>query len=301
MPRKKGINTKGKEGKKPQSDTSEKNGGNRQKTPQILRGFKDILPGDQPYWDFVRDTLREIAYKYSFSRIDLPILEQTNLFKRTVGDVTDIVEKEMFSFVGQSGESMSLRPEATASVARGYIEHGMLNHPQPVKLYYIGPMFRYDRPQAGRYRQFHQFGFEIIGEDGPTADTQIILMTYRFFQALGLDVIMKTNSIGCSHCRPEYTKALVAYYKTKKSQLCEDCQRRMVKNPLRLLDCKEESCVPLKADAPQLVDFLCADCQAHFMSVLEMLDELEIPYMLDPTLVRGLDYYNRTTFEVFMA
>lgn len=272
---------------------------NHVKTPQILRGFKDILPLEQPWWEYVRETAKAVARKYGFSRVDTPILEPTGLFKRTVGEYTDIVEKEMFSFIDMGGENVSLRPEATASIARMYIEHGMLNLPQPVQMFYMGPMFRYDRPQSGRYRQFHQFGFEIIGEVGAAADAKILLMTYNFFQKIGLPVNFKMNSIGCLVCRTEYVKSLSAYYKIKKNTLCKDCQRRLVKNPMRLLDCKNEACLPLKEDAPQIVDALCEDCQKHFMRLLEYLDDLEIPYLMDATLVRGLDYYNRTTFEIY--
>ena len=265
------------------------------RTPQLLRGFKDILPTDQVYWEHVRETVNELARKYGFERIDTPLLESTSLFRRSVGDVTDIVEKEMFSFTSMGGDHMSLRPEATASIVRAYLEHGMFNLPQPIKLFYIGPMFRYDRPQSGRYRQFHQFGFEVLGEENPAADAKVILMAYNFLKLMELDVVITVNSIGCLSCRGEFKKALQNYYKTKKNSLCKDCQKRLLKNPLRLLDCKEEECKPFKSDAPQIVDWLCDDCQQHFMRVLELLDDLGVPYMLDSGLVRGLDYYNRTT------
>lgn len=273
---------------------------NRGKTPQLLRGFKDIMPEEQPYWEWIRKSIDELAVKYSFQRIDTPILESTSLFKRTIGELTDVVQKEMFSFETPGEDHVSLRPEATASVARAYIEHGLMNQPQPLKLFYVGPMFRYDRPQAGRLRQFHQFGFEILGEGSPSADALMIHITIQFFKKLGLSVNVHINSIGCLACRGEYKKKLQNYYRGKRSQLCKDCQVRLQKNPLRLLDCKEESCVPLKEDAPQGVDSLCQECQDHFMKVLEHLDELTVPYVLDSTLVRGLDYYNRTAFEFFL-
>jgi histidyl-tRNA synthetase len=270
------------------------------KNLQSLRGFNDILPSEQPYWQFVYEKLSLVVKKYNFQRIDTPIVEPTGLFKRSIGDATDIVEKEMFSFDGLGGDAMSLRPEATASIARAHIEHGMLNWPQPVKLYYVGPMFRYDRPQTGRYRQFNQFGFEMLGEAGPAADAEILLMTYRFFQSLGLEVTFDINSIGCVSCRAEYKKLLLNFYRPKKSKLCSDCQKRFGKNPLRLLDCKVPSCIVEREDMPQIVDSLDEECQAHFMRVLECLDDLGIPYMLNAQLVRGLDYYNRTAFEVFL-
>jgi len=269
------------------------------KTPQVLRGFKDILPGEQKYWDLIRDKVKKLAFDYGFSRIDLPVLEETALFVRTVGKETDIVAKEMFSFIDRGGDNVSLRPEATASVARAYINHGMLNLPQPVKLFYMGPMFRYERPQSGRYRQFNQFGFEIFGDVNPVLDAQIILMSYNFYQDLGIPVNVQINSIGCDQCRKDYKSQLVSYYKTQKSDLCEDCLTRMTKNPLRLLDCKEEKCSAIAEDAPQIVDWLCDECKNHFVKVLEYLDELEIPYNLNPTLVRGLDYYTKTVFEIW--
>lgn len=271
----------------------------KSRTPQSLKGFKDILPDEQLYWSYILQQIVAIGQKYSFSRIDTPLLEPTVLFKRSIGDTTDIVEKEMYSFVAPSGENVSLRPEATASIVRVYIEHGMMNLPQPVKLYYVGPMFRHDRPQHGRYRQFHQVGFEVLGEANPAADAQMMLIAFQLLQSLGISVCLYVNSIGCVTCREAYKKELVAYYKTKKNILCKDCQRRLTRNPLRLLDCKESACKGLKEDAPQIVDSLCEECQTHFMAVLEYIDDLSVPYMLDAHLVRGLDYYNRTTFEVF--
>jgi len=268
-------------------------------TPQVLRGFKDILPAEQKYWFLIRDKARSMATDYGFTRIDSPLLEETSLFNRAVGKETDIVAKEMFSFVDRGGDNVSLRPEATASVVRAYINHGMLNLPQPVKLYYIGSMFRYDRPQSGRYRQFNQFGFEALGDMHPVLDAQVIIMTYNFFKELGLDVSIQINSIGCPVCRKEYKVQLVNYYKTQKADLCEDCKIRLVKNPLRLLDCKEEKCLAIKEDAPQIVDWLCEECKNHFVRVLEFLDALEISYNLNSHLVRGLDYYSKTVFEIW--
>lgn len=269
------------------------------KPAQILRGFKDILPAEQKYWQYIRQKAGQLAADYGFDRIDLPVLEETSLFIRAVGKETDISSKEMYTFEDRGGDLISLRPEATASVARAYINHGMLNLSQPVKLFYIGPMFRYDRPQSGRYRQFYQFGFEAIGDDHPVLDAQVIIMAYLFFQDLGIDVNLQINSIGCPDCRKEYLTNLITYYKSQKSDLCDDCKDRMTKNPLRLLDCKEEKCIAIAEDAPQIVDWLCDECKNHFVRVLEFLDELEIPYNLNPQLVRGLDYYTKTVFEVW--
>ncbi|MBI5621410.1 histidine--tRNA ligase [Candidatus Falkowbacteria bacterium] len=265
---------------------------------QLLRGFKDILPADQGPVQYLQTKATELAKFYGFGKIDTPLLEMTSLFRRSVGDVTDIVEKEMYTFTDAGGDSVSLRPEITASVVRAYNEHGMLNLPQPVKVFYWGSCFRYDRPQTGRYRQFNQFGLETIGEMNPAVDAEIILLSYLFLKEIGLKVEMQVNSIGCPNCRPEYKKNLIAYYRRKKRNLCGDCQRRLLKNPLRLLDCKEEGCQELKSEAPQIVDWLCEECKNHFMRVLEYLDALSIPYNLNSFLVRGLDYYTKTVFEI---
>jgi histidyl-tRNA synthetase len=227
-------------------------------------------------------------------------LEHTDLFVRGVGEGTDIVEKEMFSLKTKGGDSLVLRPEATAAVMRSYFEHGMHRLPQPVKLFYFGRMFRHERPQAGRYRQFHQYGVEILGGDSdPLYDAQTILVMYRFLSELKIEnMIIKINSIGCKKCRSSYLQKLSNYY--KKHKMCKDCERRLQINPLRVLDCKNKQCGELKEESPKLVDSLCGDCKTHFKGVLEYLDELELPYMLDHHLVRGLDYYSRTVFEIFL-
>lgn len=271
------------------------------KTPELLRGFRDILPEEQKYWDAVRTKVREVANAYSFKRLITPVLEEESLFVRTVGKQTDIVEKELYTFELPGGEKAALRPEFTAGFARAYINHGMLNQPQPVKLWDFGPLFRHDRPQAGRYRQFHQLNFEVFGSDEAIIDAQLMVILHSLFKELGLDTVMRVNSIGTVETRQEYKVELVAYYRQHRSKLCDDCKKRLTKNPLRLLDCKEEDCAELKDEAPQIVDWLDEDSKNHFMQVLEFLDEIEVPYVLDPQLVRGLDYYNRTVFEVYLA
>ncbi|MBT6691232.1 histidine--tRNA ligase [Candidatus Parcubacteria bacterium] len=265
---------------------------------QLVKGMKDILADEQVYWSVIRDKVTEMAKNYGFSRIDTPVVEFTSLFKRTIGEETDVVSKEMYSFVTQGGDKLSLRPENTAGVVRSYIEHGMLNLPQPVKLFYIGPQFRHDKPQAGRYRQFWQFGFEAIGDEDPVVDAQMIVMSYSILKDLGLDVEVQINSVGDSECRPQYLKVLKQYYQGYKKELCADCTKRFTKNTLRLLDCKSKRCKELADEAPQLVDHLSSDCKNHFMAVLEYLDEMDIKYNLNPKIVRGLDYYTRTAWEI---
>lgn len=262
-----------------------------------VTGMRDILPQDQKYWERVREVAKQISKDYDYERIDTPILEYSELFVRGVGSQTDIVEKEMFSFVDQGGDSLVLRPEGTASVVRAYIQHGLLNHTQPVKFFYEGPLFRHEKPQSGRYRQFFQFGFEAIGEDNPALDAQLILMGWNSLNDLGIESVIQVNSIGCKECREEYKKALVKYYKTKSKLLCENCKNKMGRNPLRLLDCKEEGCRSLREDSPQILDYLDDACKNHFMKVIGYLDELDLPYVLNPYIVRGLDYYTRTIFE----
>ncbi len=270
------------------------------KYPKLLRGFKDILPSDQHYWRFLKKIVENFSESYDFKRIDPPILEEAVLFIRSIGKQTDIVEKEMFSFTDHSDGTVVLRPEATASVCRAYINHGMSNLPQPVKMYYWGPMFRREKPQSGRQRQFHQFGFEVIGDEIPVIDAQIIMIVSNFFKEIGLNKIsIQINTIGCPDCRKTYIQELVSYYRSKRKLLCEDCKNRLTKNPLRLLDCKKPSCQFIKNEAPQILDWVCEDCKSHFMKVVEYLDELSISYKLNPYLVRGLDYYTKTVFEIW--
>jgi histidyl-tRNA synthetase len=266
---------------------------------QLVTGMHDILPQDQAYYDKIQEAARKVFAFYDFEKIDTPVLEDANLFIKSVGENTDIVEKEMFNLRTKGKDSLVLRPEGTASIMRAYIEHGFVSLPQPVRLWYFGPFFRYEKPQAGRYRQFNQFGVEIIGESDPIVDVQTILVMYSVLSDLGLKGLMvKVNSIGDDNCRPLYRKALVKYLREKKTGLCSDCQKRMKVNPLRVLDCKNEKCQEVLSSAPQSVDYLCEDCKKHLKDVLEYLDELKVPYCLDSRLVRGLDYYSRTVFEI---
>ncbi len=277
----------------------EKKSKKRSKFLSLLRGFKDILPEENDYWRKVNEVSLQILSDYGFLEIKTPMLESTALFKRTTGENTDIVEKEMFTFTDKSRDSITLRPELTPGMARSYVEHGMINKPQPVKLFQIGPVFRYDRPQAGRFRQFNQLDLEIIGNEKPVADAEIIFMSYLIAKKLGVETSIRINSLGDLESRKEYIKLLKDFFRSKKRFLCEDCKRRFLKNPLRILDCKELACRELCVDSPQLVDNLDDDSKKHFIKVLEHLDECEVPYVLDPFIVRGLDYYNRTVFEIF--
>jgi len=271
----------------------------KKKRFQLVKGMRDILPDEQIFWFHIENVVKQVADKYGYHRISTALLESTELFKRSVGTTSDIVEKEMYSFEDKGGENVSLRPEFTAGIARAYIEHGMFNLPQPIKLYSFGPCFRYDKPQAGRLRQFHQFNFEVIGEADAICDAQIILLTYKIYQALNVPVVVQINSIGCPECRPEYETVLKDYLKKFRSKLSELSQKRLNKNSLRILDSKEEVDQAIIKDAPQQVDYLCERCKDHFIQVLEYLDELEIPYALNFKVVRGLDYYTRTTFEIW--
>lgn len=267
--------------------------------PQQLRGMKDILPADQPWWEAVRRQADLEAAAFGFGRIETPVVEATALFQRSIGEATDIVEKEMYTFTDKGGDSVTLRPEFTAGIVRAYLDHGLVAWPQPAKLYTLGPLFRYDRPQAGRFRQFWQLNFEVIGDAHPVVDAELLLLVYHFFTALRITPSLQVNSIGDGQCRPAYVKALTDYLKPRRAQLCEACQRRLQNNPLRVLDCQQPICRAITQDAPPTMDHLCEDCRQHFTRVLEYLDEVDVPYALNPRLVRGFDYYTRTTFEVW--
>jgi histidyl-tRNA synthetase len=267
---------------------------------QSPTGMHDILEGDYRYYEKINDIVESIAGFYNFTRIETPILEQRDLFSKGIGLSTDIVKKEMFTLRTKGGDYLSLRPEGTAPVVRAYIENGMRNLPKPVKLWYFGPFFRHEKPQAGRYRQFWQFGLEILGEESPAMDAEIVQIVYSLFKDLKIqNVTIEVNSIGDSCCRPYYKKLLVSYLKSRTGSLCANCQKRIKENPLRVLDCKQEKCKKTVLEAPQTIDHLCQDCRRHFKEFLEFLDELELPYTLNPHLVRGLDYYTRTVFEFF--
>ena len=264
---------------------------------QSIRGFNDILPEQAAVWQQVEAAARRAFCAYGYEEIRLPIIEQTALFARSIGEVTDIVEKEMYSFEDRNGDSLTLRPEGTAGCVRAAIENGML-HNQVQKLWYAGPMFRYERPQKGRYRQFHQFGVEVFGLDGPDVDAEVILLAARFWKELGLDGLkLELNSLGSNEAREKYRAALVEYFSGHESELDDDGRRRLKTNPLRILDSKHEGTRKLLADAPALPDYLDAESREHFGKLCESLEACSISYQLNPTLVRGLDYYNRTVFE----
>jgi histidyl-tRNA synthetase len=269
------------------------------KAYSLLRGMHDILPKEEKYWKSLYHAAENLAEHFQFGRLETPLLEENSLFVRSIGRGTDVVDKEMYSFEDRDGNKVALRPENTASVVRAYIMHGMWNSIQPVKMWYWGPMFRHDRPQAGRFRQFHQVGFETIGDGDPVQDAELILIAHNFYKDLGLPVEVHINSIGMPEERQKYKTALVEYYRSKRSYLCDDCKQRLTKNPLRLLDCKQEKCQPVKEEAPQIIAWLEEESKNHFMKVLEYLDELSVPYVLKPSLVRGLDYYTRTVFEIY--
>ena len=265
---------------------------------QAPRGTNDVLPEDEAYWSFVRRTGERIAKLFGYGRIETPMFEDARLFLRGVGEGTDIVEKEIYIFDDRGNDRLALRPEGTANVCRAYLEHGMQALPQPVRLYYVSPVFRYDRPQAGRYRQHTQLGVEAIGDGSALIDAEVIDLLASFYDALGLSGIsLHLNSIGDAECRPGYIEALRAYYKDKLDDVCTDCRSRYEHNPLRLLDCKVERCQALAVDAPSIGEHLCAACAEHFSSLRGYLNALEIKFELNPRLVRGLDYYTRTVFE----
>lgn len=269
---------------------------------QALRGMRDILPDEQPYWERVRKALTHAAAEYGFQRIDTPLVEFTHLFTRSIGTETDIIEKEMYTFTTRGGDKVSLRPEFTAGIARAFIQHGMGVLPKPVKLFSVGPVYRYDRPQEGRYREFWQGNFDMFGESDPILDAQTIQLAYRVVQQLGLkNIEFQVNSIGVPESRREYEKALVRYLEAQKNKLCQNCRDRLTTNPMRVLDCKEDKCIQLTAHAPQSLDYLDEESRNHFKRLLEYLDELELPYTINTRLVRGLDYYTKTVFEIWSS
>ncbi len=261
---------------------------------KALNGFKDILPDEVILWKRVESTVRDILNRFNFSEIRTPVLEKTDLFARSIGEATDIVEKEMYTFVDKQ---VTMRPEATASMVRAYIEHGLYIQKPVQRLFTIGPMFRHERPQKGRLRQFHQLSVEVLGSENGKVDAEIMALADILFAELGIDVSLELNSLGCPECRPGYRKMLVDFLEQKKDQLCDDCKRRITTNPLRVLDCKKSECRKLVEDAPSIQEHLCPGCFEHFESVKQSLDELGVKYSLNKFMVRGLDYYCKTTFE----
>lgn len=263
------------------------------------RGTNDIMPGEVGNWQYLERVVRDTFEKHGYQEIRLPIFEHTEVFARGVGETTDIVEKEMYTFEDRSGRSLTLRPEGTAQVVRAYIEHKLYGAAGPVKVYYIGPMFRYERPQKGRYRQFHQFGAEALGSSSPMLDVEMIAIPITLYQSLGLhEFEVRINSIGCPQCRPVYREKLTEYLRQHQEKLCGTCQDRLGRNPLRVLDCKVPTCREVTDAAPKTHEHLCEECNTHFASVRGGLDALSIHYVVDSRLVRGLDYYSRTVFEL---
>jgi histidyl-tRNA synthetase len=264
-----------------------------------LKGIHDILPPDIHIWQHIEGTARDVFRSYGYREIRLPVIESTDLFIRSIGETSDIVEKEMYTFLDKGGRSVTLRPEGTASFVRAYIEHHLYNEPPPQRYYYMGPMFRYERPQAGRYRQFYQIGAEAMGVDDPRMDAELISLLSEILRTVGLEGLrFEITSIGCKVCRPAFREALKGFLSDKIGGFCADCQRRYDKNPLRILDCKVPQCIEMRKGSPHTIEFLCNGCREHFERLRSYLDLLHIPYTVNPELVRGLDYYTRTAFEV---
>ncbi|MDH3975635.1 MAG: histidine--tRNA ligase [Deltaproteobacteria bacterium] len=267
-----------------------------------IRGINDVLPAETGKWQYIEAAAKKVFHNYGYSEIKVPILEKTNLFTRSIGEDTDIVEKEMYTFPDRKGELLSLRPEGTASVVRSYVQHKMYSTSSLTRLYYFGPMFRYERPQKGRSRQFYQLGAEAIGISGPAIDAEIISMLFTFFKALGIDGLkLNLNSIGCRDCRPGYKEKLLDFIGDSVEKLCENCRRRYRENPLRVLDCKSSACREETKAAPSILDHLCGSCSNDFSKLKEYLGVLNLSYNINPRMVRGLDYYTKTAFEITSA
>ncbi len=264
-----------------------------------IKGMNDVLPGEVETWQFLEKSAREVFGFHGFSEIRTPIAEKTELFCRSIGETTDIVEKEMYTFSDKSENSLTLRPEGTAPVMRAFIQNRLHTLDPVSKLYYMGPMFRYERPQKGRYRQFHQIGVEVIGVEDARIDAQVLAMLHQYFNHIGITAVsLQINSLGCPECRPGYRQQLIAYLESRLDVLCADCQRRYQTNPLRVLDCKAKGCQEATVDAPSVIEHLCSPCNDHFAQVKEYLQALQIPFTVNSRMVRGLDYYVRTTFEL---
>ena len=264
----------------------------------IMKGTKDLLPQESYKWDKIEREIKEVARLFNLHKISTPTFEHTELFLRGVGDTTDIVNKEMYTFEDKGGRSVTLKPEGTAGVVRSYIENGLSQLPQPLKMYYETPVFRYERPQAGRLREHHQFGVEIYGADTPQQDVEVMMIARTLFHRLGIAAPeLHINSIGCPTCRKDYNEALKKYFAANEQDLCPTCRERLGKNPLRVLDCKEEKCAAIAAGAPSVLDYLCEDCSRHHEGVKNLLEKANVPYSVDDKIVRGLDYYTKTVFE----
>lgn len=264
------------------------------------KGTKDVLPSESYKWQCIEAIMREVCSRFGYREIRTPVFEHTELFLRGIGDTTDVVQKEMYTFLDKGERSITLKPEGTAGVVRSFIEHSMGGAAQPTKMYYLSaPVFRYERPQAGRLREHHQFGIECFGSEKPSIDAEVISVALTVFRELGIEgLALNINSIGCKECRPNYNKALVAYLNEKEDKLCKDCRQRMQTNPLRVLDCKQESCSAVVREAPKMIDYMCEDCSQHFEGLKSRLDIAGIDYEINPLIVRGLDYYSKTVFEI---
>ena len=263
-----------------------------------IKGTQDVLPQESHKWRFLEQSALEVAENFGFREVRTPVFEHTELFQRGVGDTTDVVQKEMYTFLDKGERSITLRPEGTAGVVRSFLEHGLFNEPMPQKLCYLTSCYRYEKPQAGRLREFHQFGVECFGTAAPAADAEIIALAKQYFDFLGVrDLRLELNSIGCKECRKDYHKALHDYFSARKEELCPTCLDRLDRNPMRILDCKVPSCGEIAKDAPKVTDYLCDDCRAHFEAVQRYLTVMDIPFTVNPSIVRGLDYYSRTVFE----
>ncbi len=265
---------------------------------KAIRGTQDVLPADSHKWQHIEQTVLAVSRDFGYREMRTPVFEHTELFHRSVGETTDVVQKEMYTFDDKGGRSITLRPEGTAGMARALLEHGLNNEALPIKVSYLTSCYRYEKPQAGRLREFHQFGVECFGAAAPTADAEVISLAATVLSTLGVEgVTLHINSIGCPTCRAKYHEALKAYFESKKADLCDTCLGRLDRNPMRILDCKSPVCSGIAAEAPVMLDYLCDDCAAHFEEVKGCLDEAEIAYEIDPHIVRGLDYYTRTVFE----
>ncbi|NLB81811.1 MAG: histidine--tRNA ligase [Clostridiaceae bacterium] len=263
------------------------------------RGTKDILPAEVYKWQYIENTITEVCNKFGYRQIRVPVFEHTELFEHGVGDTTDVVQKEMYTFPDKGGRSITLRPEGTSGVVRAYVENNLYAAPAPVKLYYILSCYRYEKPQAGRLREFNQFGIELFGADTPQSDGEVLLLAHHFMQKLGLkNFKLYINSIGCDKCRPRYNKKLIEYFTEHQDKLCGTCRERLTKNPMRIIDCKNKPCKAIGESAPMLIEEQCPDCKAHFEKVKEFIASAGVEFEIDPTIVRGLDYYTTTVFEI---